>query len=279
MQAKAQGQVRTARMHDAGHHGLGCYSDKPSLNAPLRPSRYASRGKFANGAVVRETRDTVCQEAIFERQDGAAITNQIRVLSVDKHPLMREGIASVINGQPDMRVIAHASNAREAIQNFGEQMPDVTLMDLRLPDMSGIDAMIAIREKFPQARIMVFTTFEGDTEIRRALAAGARSYVLKSMLPNDLTEAIRQVHAGKKCIPQEVAARLVEHLGDEALTEREVEVLQRVMGGNRNRDIAERLLISEETVKAHVKHIMEKLGANDRTQAVTIAVQRGIIQI
>ncbi len=200
---------------------------------------------------MRETMDTIGEEAMFDRQDGAAITNQIRVLSVDEHPLMREGIATVINGQPDMRVVAHASNAREAIQHFGEHIPDVTLMDLRLPDMSGIDAMIA----------------------------GARSYVLKSMLPNDLTDTIRQVHAGKKRIPQEVAARLAEHLGDEALSEREVEVLQRVMGGNRNRDIAERLFISEETVKAHIKHIMEKLGANDRTQAVTIAMQRGIIQI
>ncbi len=228
---------------------------------------------------MRETMDTIGEEAMFDRQDGAAITNQIRVLSVDEHPLMREGIATVINGQPDMRVVAHASNAREAIQHFGEHIPDVTLMDLRLPDMSGIDAMIAIRENFPEARIIMFTTFVRDTEIRRALAAGARSYVLKSMLPNDLTDTIRQVHAGKKRIPQEVAARLAEHLGDEALSEREVEVLQRVMGGNRNRDIAERLFISEETVKAHIKHIMGKLGANDRTQAVTIAMQRGIIQI
>ncbi len=206
-------------------------------------------------------------------------TNQIRVLSVDGHPLMREGIASVINAQPDMRLVTHASSAHEAIQRFSEHMPDVTLMDLRLPDMSGIDAIIAIREEFSDARIIVFTTFEGDTEIRRALAAGARSYMLKSTLPNDLTETIRQVHAGKKRIPQEVAARLAEHLGDEVLSEREVEVLQRVMGGNRNRDIAERLYISEETVKGHIKHIMEKLGANDRTQAVTIAMQRGIIQI
>jgi DNA-binding NarL/FixJ family response regulator len=266
-------------MHDAGHYGLGCHSDKPSLNASLRPSRYASRGEFVNGAVKKETRYAICDEAIFYRQDGATITNKIRVLSVDEHPLMREGIATVINNQPDMRVVAHASNAREAIQYFGEYMPDVTLMDLRLPDMSGIDAMTAIREKFPEARIMMFTTFVGDTEIRRALAAGARSYALKSMLPNDLTETIRQVHAGKKRIPPEVAACLAEHLSDGELSEREVEVLLRVMGGNRNRDIAERLFISEETVKAHVKHIMEKLGAKDRTQAVTIAVQRGIIQI
>ena len=157
-------------------------------------------------------------------------------------------------------------------------MPDVTLMDLKLSDMSGIDAMIAIREKFPEARIMMLTTFERDTEIRRALVAGARSYVLKSMLPKDLTEAIRQVHAGRKPIPPEVSACIAEHLDDEPLTEREVEVLQLAVGGNRNRDIANRLYISVETVKAHMKHILEKLGAGDRTQAITIAARRGIIQ-
>jgi DNA-binding NarL/FixJ family response regulator len=232
-----------------------------------------------NGAGMRETGDTICEEAIFYRQDGPAITQQIRVLSVDEHPLMREGIASVINAQPDMRLVAHASSAHEAIQRFSEHLPDVTLMDLRLPDVSGIDAIIAIREEFPDARIMVFTIFEGDTEIRRAFAAGARSYMLKSTLPNDLAETIRQVHAGKKSVPPEVAARLAEHLNDGELSEREVEVLKLAMGGNRNREIANRLFISEETVKAHIKHILEKLGASDRTQAVTIAARRGIIHL
>jgi DNA-binding NarL/FixJ family response regulator len=213
------------------------------------------------------------------KKDEAVMQNQIRVLSVDELPLMREGIATVINAKPDMHIVAHASSAHEAIRRFREHMPDVTLMDLRLPDMSGIDAMIAIRKEFPKAAIVVFTTFEGDMEIRRAFAAGARSYMLKSTLPNDLAETIRQVHAGKKSVPAEVAARIAEHLSEDPLTEREVEVLKLATTGNRNRDIADRLCISEETVKAHMKHILEKLGANDRTQAVTIAVRRGIIHL
>src|SRR6266436_1684164 len=204
---------------------------------------------------------------------------RIRVLCVDDHPLLREGIGTVINNQRDMQLVGEASNAHEAMEQFRKHRPDVTLMDLRLSGMSGIDIMIAIRTEFPEARIIILTTFEGDVEIQRALEAGARAYMLKSMPPKDMVETIRQVHAGKKRIPPEVAAHLAEHLGDEALTEREVQVLQLATEGNRNRDIAERLFISEETVKAHIKHIMEKLGANDRTQAVTIAVQRGIIQI
>jgi DNA-binding NarL/FixJ family response regulator len=203
----------------------------------------------------------------------------IRVLSVDDHPLLRQGIAAIINSQPDMLLVAEASRGSEAIQKFREHQPDVTLMDLRLPDMSGIDTMIAIRTEFGDARIVMLTTFEGDVEVQRALEAGARGYMLKSTPPKDLVEVIRQVHAGKKRVPAELAAQLAEHLSDEALTEREVDVLRHVAGGNRNRDIAELLFISEETVKVHVKHIMEKLGANDRTQAVAIAVRRGIIQL
>jgi DNA-binding NarL/FixJ family response regulator len=203
----------------------------------------------------------------------------IRIFSVDDHPLLREGIAAIINNQPDMQMVAQAATGSEAIQMFRQHLPDVTLLDLRLPDMSGIDVLIAIRSEFPEARVVMLTTFEGDVDIRRALEAGARGYVLKNMPPKDLVEVIRQVNKGRKRIPADVAANLAEYVGEDDLTEREVEVLRHIATGNRNREIGDRLFISEETVKVHVKHIMEKLGASDRTQAVAIAVRRGIIQL
>ena len=203
----------------------------------------------------------------------------IRILSVDDHPLLREGIAVLIENQPDMVLIGQASTGVEAIQQFRQHKPDVTLMDLRLPDISGIDALIAIRSEYPDACVVMLTTFEGDVEIQRALEAGARGYLLKTTPAKDLIEVIRKARTGKKRIPAEVAAHLAEHMGEESLTAREVEVLRHLADGNRNKDIGDRLFISEETVKVHIKHIMEKLGANDRTQAVAIGVRRGIIQL
>ena len=207
------------------------------------------------------------------------IGTNIRILSVDDHPLLREGIAAVINSQDDMSVIADASSAKDAVEQFRKHKPDITLMDLRLPDKSGIDTMISIRKEFPEARIIILTTFEGDVEIQRALEAGARAYLLKSMPPKELVDAIRQVYAGKKRVPPKLAAELAEHMSDETLTSREIEVLRQIAEGNRNRDIGEKLFITEETVKVHIKNIMGKLGANDRTQAVAIAIRRGIIHL
>lgn len=206
-------------------------------------------------------------------------TPRIRVFCVDDHPLMREGIAAVIRNESDMQLVAEASTGHEAIQGFRKHQPDVTLMDVRMPDMGGIDALLAIRTEFANARVIMLTTFEGDAEIQRALEAGALGYMLKSMPRKQLVDMIRKVHAGKKQIPTEVAVHLIEHIGDETLSKREVEVLQKVAGGNRNSDIAALLFISEETVKGHIKHIMEKLGASDRTEAVAVGIRRGIIHL
>ena len=203
----------------------------------------------------------------------------LRILCVDDHPLVRQGIAAIINCQPDMSVVGEASNGAEAIEAFRSVKPDVTLMDLNLPDLGGIEVTAAIRAEFPEARVIVLTTFERDVEIQRALKAGARGYLLKSMPPEKILETIRQVHAGKKPVLPEIASQLVEHISDEQLTTREIEVLRQVIEGNRNRDIAERLFVSEHTVKTHLKHILGKLGASDRTHAMTIAARRGIIQI
>jgi DNA-binding NarL/FixJ family response regulator len=203
----------------------------------------------------------------------------IRVMCVDDHPLMREGIAAVIRSLPDMTLVAEASTGREGVEAFRKHRPDVTLMDLRLPDMSGIDALAAIRAELPDARVIMLTTFEGDAEIRRALQGGARSYFLKSTPVEELLDAVREVHAGRKRIPPEIAAQIAEYVSEEPLTRREIEILQEMAGGFRNRAIGERLFIAEETVKVHIKHLMFKLGAKDRTDAVAIGVRRGIIQL
>jgi DNA-binding NarL/FixJ family response regulator len=203
----------------------------------------------------------------------------VRVMSVDDHPLLREGIATIVNNQDDMTLIGSVATGAEGIKSFHELQPDVTLVDLRLPDLSGIEVIIAIRAQHPGARLIVLTTFEGDVEIQRALKAGASGYLLKSMPPKQIVETIRGVHAGRRIIPPQIALQIAEHLAEESLTHRELEVLRHVAEGNRNRDIAEVLHISEDTVKVHLKHVMEKLGASDRTQAVAMAVRRGIMHL
>ena len=204
---------------------------------------------------------------------------RIRILTVDDHPLLREGIAAVIDGQPDMTLVAEATNGLEAIEAFREHRPDVALMDLRMPDMNGIEAIRAIRTEFPSARIVVLTTYAGDVQALGALKAGASGYLLKSMLRKDLLDTIRTVHAGKRRIPPQIASEIAEHAADDALTEREIDVLRKVGSGNSNKQIAVQLAISEGTVKAHMKSILPKLGAHDRTHAVMIAVKRGILDV
>ncbi|HWZ29917.1 MAG TPA: response regulator transcription factor [Bryobacteraceae bacterium] len=209
----------------------------------------------------------------------AADRTRIRILSLDGHPLFREGIASIINGEPDMVLVSQASTAQEAIQQYREHRPDIALMETRLPDLSGIEALIAIRAEFPAARIMVLTTCDGDVDVQRALKAGASGYLLKNTPPSELLQEIRKVHSGQKVVQAELVAKLAEHMGEDPLSAREVEVLALVAAGNRNRDIGEQLYIAEETVKVHLRHILEKVGAKDRTEAIAIALRRGIIRL
>jgi DNA-binding NarL/FixJ family response regulator len=203
----------------------------------------------------------------------------IRILAVDDHPMLREGIASLVGSQSDMELVAEASTGREALEQFRKHRPDLTLMDLQMPDMDGVEAMVAICGEFPDARIIVLTTYKGDVKILRALKAGARAFLLKGLLQKELLETIRAVHAGQRRIPPEVAAELADHAIDDALTTREIDVLHLIAGGNSNKLIADQLSITEETVKGYVKNILSKLGASDRTHAVTIALKRGIIDL
>ena len=203
----------------------------------------------------------------------------IRVLAVDDHPLLREGIAALIGSEEDMELVGEASNGREALDLFRKYQPDITLMDLQMPEMNGIDAIGAIRGEFPDARIIVLTTHPGDVQVSRALKAGARGYLLKGMLRKELSETIRAVHAGHKRLSSEAATEIAEHAIDDALTPREIDVLRLVAAGNANKEIGAQLSLTEVTVKTHVKNILAKLGANDRTHAVTIALKRGIIDL
>ena len=206
-----------------------------------------------------------------------ADTGPIRILSVDDHPVFRKGIVTILAGQSDMSLVAEASNGREAIQQFRAHRPDVTLMDLQMPEMGGLDAMIAIRGEFPEARVIVLTTYTGDAQALRALKGGARAYLLKNLLDKELLDMIRAVHAGKKTMSPEITFELADHTTDDALTPAEIEVLRLIADGNANKEIAARLLITEATVKSRVRDILSKLGANDRTQAAMIGLKRGII--
>jgi DNA-binding NarL/FixJ family response regulator len=205
-------------------------------------------------------------------------SNSIRILAVDDHPLLRQGIAGLVAVQTDMSLVAEASNGREAIQQFRAHRPDVTLMDTQMPEMNGLDAIMAIRGEFPEARIIVLTTYTGDVQVLRALKAGARAYLLKNLLHKELLDTIRAVHSGKKAISPEVSFQLAEHATDDALTPAEVRVLRLIAGGNANKEIAAHLSISEETVKGQVRNILSKLGANDRTHAAMIGLKRGIFE-
>jgi DNA-binding NarL/FixJ family response regulator len=203
----------------------------------------------------------------------------IRILVVDDHPVLREGLAAMIESQPDMTLIAEAANGRDAIDSFEAYLPDVTIMDLRLPDMNGIEAITSIRQSHPEARVIVLTTYLGDVQAGRALIAGAHAFLLKATLRTDLLDTIRAVHKGQRRVPPEVASEMAEYAADDSLTPREVEVLEQVASGNSNKMVADRLNISEDTVKAHMRSVLSKLGANDRTHAVTIALRRGFLDM
>jgi DNA-binding NarL/FixJ family response regulator len=211
------------------------------------------------------------------RRRKVTATRKIRVLTVDDHPLLRSGIAAVIEGEEDIVMVGEATNGKEAVDSFRVHRPDVTLMDLQMPVMNGIDAILAIRREFPGARIVILTTYEGDAQAVRALKAGASGYLLKNMLREELVKTIRSIHAGQRRVPPEIATGIAEHVADDALTDREIEVLRRVAAGTSNKIIASQLAVSDTTVKSHMKSILSKLGANDRTHAVTIAMKRGFL--
>ena len=272
----------------SGHWGLpGMHERAKRIGAQLEVwselgSRHGGRVEHSRVHCLRDIPRPRAASGFSERGRNRIMStgpSLIRILTVDDHPMLREGIAALVASQPDMKLVAEASTGREALKQFRKHRPDLTLMDLQMPEMNGIEAMIAIRSEFPEARIIVLTTYKGDVQVLRALKAGARAYLLKGLLRKELLETIRAVHAGQKRIPPDVAAELADHAVDDALTSREIDVLRLIAGGNANKLVADQLSITEETVKGHVKNILSKLGASDRTHAVTIALKRGIIEL
>jgi DNA-binding NarL/FixJ family response regulator len=258
-----------------------------SGNGAVYADRFPRRGSHdvfggrtqTNATVPRPLRLTGQRQPLLHEDIPEESRGPIAILSIDAHPIVREGIGAIISSQADMSLVSAAATGKEGIEAYRAGRPDVTLLDLELPDLSGIEVLIGIRSEFPDARIIILATFQRDVEIRRALKAGAYGYLLKSVPPQQMLETIRRVRSGKKCIPREIATGLAEHLSDDNLSEREIEVLRHVADGERNRDIGEKLSIAEETVKVHLKRIMDKLGARDRTHSVAIAARRGFLYL
>lgn len=249
--------------------GSGCERDPPPAPVLVSGRMHCQKAQHTRRLALH----------LSQARQWTMVDNPIRILTVEDHPVFREGLTRIIGSEPDMRLVGQAANAAEAIAEFRRHRPDITLMDLRLPGTNGTDTLISIRGEYPDARIIMLTTSDGDGDIQRAMRAGAWGYILKSMPQEELLDVVRSVHAGRRHVPAEVAARLAEHWGEEDLTTRELEVLRLIRDGYRNKQIADQLVIAETTVSFHIKNLVNKLGANDRTHAVTIALRRGLLNI